>query len=226
MAAPIANKITLPLDTGNSGKNVRTQTRVVGADTVHEHFFIPVPAIAATGKYFFSSTQQTVSATVQDGIATGFFWLQMISTATVTAVIRYISANSTASAATTFASAPVLSFSKMTFTGTASGTSVTPVKFQTAGAANQMIVRTAVTGMTPTIVGDVGNFQIPAVLTAVGAVYACEEVIPRNPLAYVRGMDLEIAPGEGLAIWQSVAGTAADTRRFGIQVEWDEIDLT
>lgn len=40
MAAPIADKIILPLDTGNTGKKVRTQTRLVGADTVHEHFFV------------------------------------------------------------------------------------------------------------------------------------------------------------------------------------------
>lgn len=40
MASPIASKIILPSDTGNTGKNVRTQTRVVGADTVHEHFFV------------------------------------------------------------------------------------------------------------------------------------------------------------------------------------------
>ena len=40
MAAPIANKIILPDDSGNTGKKVRTQTRVVGADTVHEHFFV------------------------------------------------------------------------------------------------------------------------------------------------------------------------------------------
>ena len=40
MAAPVADKIILPLDTGNTGKKVRTQTRVVGADTVHEHYFV------------------------------------------------------------------------------------------------------------------------------------------------------------------------------------------
>ncbi len=226
MAAPIANKITLPSDTGNSGKNVRTQTRVVGGDTVHEHFFVPIQAQEATGKYFFSSTQQTVSDVAHNATATGFFWLQLPSTATVTAIIRFIRANATASAASVFASAPVVSFSKFTFTGTASGALVTPVKFQTAGAANQLIIRTLVTGMVVTVVGAVGQFQIPSIMTAVGAVHAGEEVIPRNALSYTRGQDLEIAPGEGLVVYQTVAGTAADTRKFNIQIEFDEVDLS
>lgn len=226
MAAPIANRIILASDTGNSGKSVRTQTRVVGGNTVHEHFFIPIPAIESAGKYFFSSTQQTVSATVQNATATGFFWLQMPTTATVTAILRYVSASATTTSTVVAPSAPVISFSKFTFTGTASGASVTPVKVQTAGAANQMIVRTLVTGMVVTVVGDVGNFHIPAVLTGVGAVFAYETVIPRNPMAYIRGVDLEIAPGEGLVIWQSVAGTGSDPRVFGLQLEWDEVDLT
>src|SRR4249919_2199114 len=99
MAAPIDDKITLPSDTGNSGKNVRTQTRVVGSNTVHEHFLVPTPAEAITGKYFFSSTQQTVSATAQNATATGFFWLQNPLTSTVTAVLRYASASCTSTTA-------------------------------------------------------------------------------------------------------------------------------
>jgi hypothetical protein len=40
MAAPTADKIILPLDTGNTGKNVRTQLRTVGGIAVHEHYFV------------------------------------------------------------------------------------------------------------------------------------------------------------------------------------------
>ncbi len=91
-----------------------------------------------------------------------------------------------------------------------------------------MIVRSAVTGMTVTFTaaGDIGAFSIPAVLTGVGNVYAQKEVLPYNPFAWVRGDDLEIAPGEGLMIYQSVAGTATDPRRFKVSVQWIELDLT
>jgi hypothetical protein len=226
MAAPLATAITLPSDTGNSGKNVRTQTRVVGAVTVHEHFFIPIMQEEFTGKYFWSSTQQTAVAAAQNATATGFFWLQLPTAATVTAIVRRISADANASSALATPTAPRLSFSKFTFTGTASGASVAPVPFKSAGAANQMIVRTAPTGMTITVVGDVGQFAIPTAETAAGTIWAHKEVLARNPQAFTRGFDLEIAPGEGLAIWQSTAGTVADTRTFGLQIEWQEMDLT
>ena len=72
MAAPIADKIVLPLDTGNTGKKVRTQTRVVGADTVHEHIYIPTRQAQVLGVYRLGMAQQTVLATAQNGTSTGF----------------------------------------------------------------------------------------------------------------------------------------------------------
>ncbi len=226
MAAPVASFITLPDDSGNAGKNVRTETKTVGGDTVHEHFMIPTFALSVLGKYFFSSTQQSVSATVHDGTSTGFFWLQLPTTATATAIIRSIIVDANTSSTVVAPTAPVISFTKFTFTGTASGAAVTPVPYQTAGIANQMIVRTAVTGMTVTLVGAIGQFAVPSVLTGVGNVYAQKQVVSRDPLAWQRGVILELGPGEGLLVYQSVAGTASDPRRFGVQIDWDEIDLT
>jgi hypothetical protein len=37
MAAPIAAYVQLPADTANTGKKNRTQTKVAGSDTVHQH---------------------------------------------------------------------------------------------------------------------------------------------------------------------------------------------
>jgi hypothetical protein len=42
MAAPTPSWVQLPLDTSNTGKKMRTQTRHVGADDVLEHAFNPV----------------------------------------------------------------------------------------------------------------------------------------------------------------------------------------
>lgn len=226
MAAPIASSIQLPSDTSNSGKLLRTETKVIGGNTVHEQFIVPNFGLTTTGKYFFSSTQQSVVQGPQDGTTTAFFWLQMPLTATVTALIRNIIIDANTSSTTVAPTAPVISFTKFTFTGTASGAAVAPLKYQTAAATAQMIIRTAVTGMTVTLVADIGQFAVPSVLTGVGQVYGAKEVVPENPQAWVRGSDLEIAPGEGLLIYQSVAGTAADPRRFGVQVRWLEIDLS
>lgn len=67
MAAPIADKIILPLDTGNTGKNNRTQTRVIGADTVHEHFVVSVSQRSIVGGYKANAGVLTVPAAVHTG---------------------------------------------------------------------------------------------------------------------------------------------------------------
>ena len=76
MAAPLASKITLPDDSGNVGKKVRTQTRVVGVDTVHEHFFIPISSRKITGIYNFNvGTAYLVTVGAQTGTSTAIAWL-------------------------------------------------------------------------------------------------------------------------------------------------------
>jgi hypothetical protein len=228
MANPLAAYVILPLDTGNTGKNVRTQTRVVSGNTVHEHFFIPTIQYQVLSHYFFSSTQQTpVSATTQNGTTTGFFWFANIgTTSTISAVIRRIICDCNAGSALATPTAPLISFTKFTYTGTASGATVTPVKWQTAAPLNQLTVYTASTGMTVSLVGDIGAFSLPSAETAVGCFYGTKEVISKNPLAYQRGFDLEIAPNEGIVVYQSTTSTSSDTRKINIQMEWDEVDLS
>lgn len=226
MSGPVAAFIQLPDDSANAGKKVRSETKSIGGNTVHEHFIVPVVAMTVTGKYFFSSTQQVVAASAQNGTSTAFFWLQNPAASTITAIINRIICDANAGSALATPTAPVISFTKFTFTGTASGASVTPLPYQTAGAANQMIIRTAVTGMTVTLVKDFGQFALPSALTAVGMMYAQKDIILPSPQAFTRGMELEIAPGEGVAIWQSVAGTTSDTRAFGVQMNWMELDLS
>ena len=65
MAAPIAAFAQLPTDSGNTGKKMRTQTRVIGADTVHEHFFIESSTRDMLGSYVAHSGVFTIQATAQ-----------------------------------------------------------------------------------------------------------------------------------------------------------------
>lgn len=230
MTAPVASKITLPIDTGNAGKNVRTVTKTVGADSVHSQFWVPDLAMTLTGKYFIGTAQQSVVQNAHDGTTTGFMWFQMPAAATVTALLRRIRLDFTASAATAMPTAPVISFTKFTFTGTASGAQAAApngvIPYITGGAAAQLIARTAVTGMTPTLVGAVAVASVPAILTAVGVYGGAAELYPNDQFAWQRGHNMEIAPGEGLVMWQSVGGTVADVRKFVAQLEFVEIDLT
>jgi hypothetical protein len=93
MGAPAPSSIALPDDSGNTGKKVRTQSRLVGADVVHEHFFVPSAGLTITGHYFFSSAQQTVAAALQNGTTTGFLWLQNPAASTITARLSRIAAD-------------------------------------------------------------------------------------------------------------------------------------
>ena len=227
MTAPVDANIIIPTDTTNSGKKLRTQTQLVGSDTVHSQYVVPVPAWTITGKYLFSSGYVAVLASAQNGTSTGAFWFQMPVAATVTALIRFITAEASAVGAATVAiTAPVISFSKFTFTGTASGATVANLPYKTGGTVSQMIARSAVTGMTVTVVAPFGQFIIPYVQTAVGVLYSQKVVIDRSTQANQRGYDLEIGPGEGVLVYQTTGGTTSDVRGFGFQMEWLEIDLT
>jgi len=226
MAAPIASSLTLPDDSSNVGKKFRTETRVVGGVTVHENFVVPVQAMTITGKYFFSSPQQSVVQSVHNGTSTAFFWFQMPTAATVTAQIRFISVDCNVSSALAAPTSPLIGFTKFTFTGTASGSTLPALPAQTSMPTNQMICRTAITGMTPSLVTDFASYSIPTLVTAVGQFFGTEIVYEHSPISYVRGMDVEFGPGEGIAVWQEQAGTASDPRKFAVQMEWIEMDLS
>ena len=78
MAAPIAGFVQLPTDSGNTGKKVRTQTRVVGADTVHEHHFVSISSRKIDGVYFaVSGVVATVAAADNGTTAARLGWLEM-----------------------------------------------------------------------------------------------------------------------------------------------------
>lgn len=226
MTAPVASTVILPDDSGNTGKKYRTQTKTVGVTTVHEPFFVPSPGYSVVGKHFFGSNAQTVLATAQNATATGFYWFQLPLTATVNAVLRRINVQHSAGSALATPTAPVISFSKFTFTGTASGATEASLPYVTGGVAAQLIARTAVTGMTVTVVAPMAKAIVPAAETGVGVYFGHSEIMPANPLAFQRGFALELTAGEGLVVYQSVNGTTSDTRSFLFNMEWQEIDLT
>lgn len=223
MAAPVAGRIILPDDTGNTGKGVRTQSRVLGGNTVHEHFYVQALKAELLGVYRVGLAQQTILQNAQDGTSTGFLWGHVPNAITnKKARLRRVIVTSQHSTALATPTAPRLVLSRMTFTGTASGASVTPVKVDATSGSAILDLRTAVTGLTVTLVGILGTGAITGAVTAVGA-YApamCEFL---EPLPMEDSWPV-FAPGEGFVIWQDTAGTASDTRKANIQLLWDEID--
>jgi hypothetical protein len=222
MAAPVADKIILPLDTGNTGKNVRTQTRVVGANTVHEHYFIPTSARSVLGRFKASSGVLVVPAAVQTGAATGMAWLINPVGSAVKIAVKRIDWNVQFIALAVDLLGGELRFSLCTFTGVASAGLVTPAKNDSALAAAVGNLRTASTGLTVTVGATVKGEQYPTMDLVTGGAGHWnpfnDEWVPDS-----EDDEIVLRAGEGLAIWHAVAVTAGN-RRLYINVAWDEFE--
>jgi hypothetical protein len=232
MAAPVAAFIQLPTDSGNTGKKVQTQSEVIGADTVHAHYFIPRTSRKVVGGYYFTSGV-LVSVTTAHTQLTGHLWLEMPTGAAVRGRLRDIVASMvlgvtvTADVTTLYR---LLSIARFTFTGAASGALLTPAKRRSSDVANVANVRTAATGMTITAGGlfwtllTSGFLDFDAITTsgadtiftymenAVGARFN-----PDNEDAF-----LDFDAGEGIVVYQPDGG--ATTWRMVVSGHWDEYD--
>jgi hypothetical protein len=209
--------IQLPLDTGNTGKKVRTQSRVIGADTVHEHFYVQPYPRDAVGFYSVHSGRLAVLAAAHAATA-GFFWILNPVGAAVQGALRRVEFTAAPVAATVFASTPRITAERMTFTGTASGATLTPARRDSTDAAPTLTVRTASTGITPAAAEIVRGWLVPPVLTAVGVPVPVDLVWQPNDVEE----EVILRPGEGIVFRQADAGTAADTRIAVVDVSWSE----
>lgn len=227
MAAPIADKVLLPLDTGNTGKKVRTQTRVVGADTVHEHFFVPVSKDTKTGFYKAHSGILTIPTAAHNGTTTGHLWFQNpVANTTRAARIRRLKETVQMLSGAIDLTVPRQLFSRFTFTGTASGAALTAARRDSTDAAPTCDIRTAVTGMTTALVASIRHAGIPQVNATLASA-----TIQVNLMPVVSWQDYDeeegivVRPGEGVVLWSADASTTANRRLFS-DWEWEEFDIS
>lgn len=226
MAGPVASTIILPDDSGNLGKKVRTQTRVVGADTVHEHFFVEGRQAAVLGVYRKAMDQQTIVAAAQNGTSTGYLWAHVPTAVTGKWVrIRRLYLSSQHSSLLATPTAPRIAASLATFTGTASGAQITPGKINSGSPASVLDLRTAVTGLTITMGQKIAAAGIVGALTAASAYSPGPDVNIIDP-GESEDEWVIIKPGEALVLWQDTAGTTSDTRKFNPVMVWDDIDVS
>lgn len=213
MAAPVAAKIILPSDTGNTGKNVRTQTRVVGADTVHEHFFVPQNRRSTLGVYFVNSGLLSARTAADNGTSTGNFWLINPAGSAVKVAVREMRAtiySLTHAIAQTTATRFALAL--YTATGTPSGATVGYGKRDSTDATPVSTMRTASTGLTVTLGNIVWAepYHIVISTTAVGI-----GVINQTPTfdgTNLGDMEIILRAGEGLVCYQPDTSTTTNPR--------------
>jgi hypothetical protein len=221
MAAKTDQVIILPLDTGNTGKKIRTKESVVGANTVEEYFFIPSSERDTVGQYKFTSGAQAIPTAVHTGTTTGFFFMTNPLTSTIKIAVDRLTLKQNFS--TTLAVdliAPIIRCSRITFTGTLSAAAITPARRKSTDAAPQGLISLASTGLTVTNVAPFYEWLgMTMDLLTGGAGHWGAQNDEWNP-----GDDDDeviLLPGEGLVIWSTLAVTTAN-RKLIINGAWFE----
>jgi len=222
MIAPVASKIQLPEDRWHSGKMKRTQTRVIGANTVHEDMVVVVDKRDIVGVFKAQSPVAIVPIAAQDGITTGFLWLYNPVASTIKMQISNIKIRSQFAATAIDQAVGELRLSRFTFTGINSSALITPASIDSTFNTNQGEVAdawaTAVASLGATI--DANFYQ--TMDSAVGAGGS------RNPLVDTFNVTSEheeiiLRPGEGVVIWHA-ASVTTNNRRLMISVAWVEFN--
>ena len=208
MAAPIADKIQLPSDAGNTGKKVRTLTRVIGADTVHEHFYVESYPRDIRCVSYLHSGALTVLAAAHAATA-GFFWVLNPVGSGINGIVRRMKFSAGPVTALVAPTAPRILAERMTFTGTPSGATVALAARDSAETAPVLTVRSASTGITPVAGNPIRGIIVPAIMSAVGTGVPADIVWE----AIDNESELILRPGEGIVVRQADAGTTSDTRR-------------
>lgn len=224
--------VTLPSDAANTGAKTPTIIKAQGANQVEAPLVIPDRYETVKGVYRAGMAIQSVVASAHNATSTGFLWMSMPAAATTRgARLRKMELSFQHSASTTMPTLPRIGLARYTFTGTASGATLAGAKVDPDAPNPSADFRTAVTGMTVTLNTDPGSLLsivvVPAMhnVTAAGLLFSSTDV---QQLVSLQADEDEwplILPGQGLCLYQLDNGTTTDTRRFGVSLTWDEIDL-
>lgn len=225
MAAPVTDTIRNPDDRGNRGKLLQAQHELSGTTPIYAPHVIVRTRRALLGVYWFVTSTLAVAQTAHDGTSTGFFWLQNPVGSAIRARLRrlqvaYVAGSSKVDRLTL----PRMRPYRFTFTGTASGATLSTAKRRTSDLTSTADVRTAVTGMTVTLGNPAWGTVVPVILfETAGQIWGGGPVVE-----YIRANDedayLDLAAGEGVVFAQANNAVASDNRRLIVSGCWDEYD--
>src|SRR4029078_9951039 len=221
MAAPVAGYVQLPSDSPNTGKKNRTQTRVIGSDTAHEHFVVPNIGYTRIGRYVYQSTGDTV----QSSSGKQYAVVSMATHGTAVASIKRIDVGwGTASTVNVACRGTLVTFLKSTFNNAMTDATTRAIgNYQSTQTAASLSVRSSSSGASLGPQTPVAAFMVPAQVTTIGA-YGGHQTIYETPEQFQRASAIELNPGEALVVFQQDAGVASDVRNVHYRIVWDEID--
>lgn len=220
MAVPVADKIILPLDTGNTGKKKRTQTRTVGADSVHSDFVIVEDPRDLLGCYRAAIPVIAVPTGAHNGTTTGFAFIYNPVGSAIKMQVSKIHMFDQFTALAVDLLAGDVRISRFTFTGVNSGTQVTPSKRDSTDAA--AVGQVAITWATAvaTLVGTIMSYFLQTMDLVTGGAGHWN---PNDQIFEPSNEHEEIIlrAGEGIVVWNASAVTTAN-RKLALSVAWDE----
>lgn len=229
MAAPIETYVQIADDSGNSGKKIRTESLVVGLNTVHQHHFIQAAPVIVKGVYYVTTTV-SLTAAANNGTTTASYWLQNPLNSPVNLRIRRMEIATSQTSATAMLSTPKISFGRFTHTGNWTGATISITKRKSSDPTAKADVRTASTGTVVTHNNSSTNntiiwgvYAAPNNLSLGGVANANQFSywIPTNEDDFVH-----VLPGEGVVCYQQDSGTTSDSRVAVLNLCWDEYDST
>jgi len=224
MTSPVDGYIQLPLDTSNTGKKRRTQTRVVGSDTVHEDFVVPISKRNILGNYIYNVAPAALPITAHNGTTTGILWLVNPTANTENLAIKRILAEIQFTASAIDTALGLLRGQRFTYTGTPSGATLAASRQRTTDIATGAVAYTAMTGMTITLGEVIFRRALPMMFSATAELGQ----VPPTLLDFFpkeEGMEFVLAPGEGLVLFSPVTLTTAN-RTATIEIQTQEYEST
>jgi hypothetical protein len=221
--------IQLPVETGNTGKKLKVQSRTQGADTVHAHYTIPQREGVVVDVFSLASMVLTaLSLTAHNGTTTGFLWITNPAASAKNLRIRRASLMYNFIGVTTLTTIPRMLLQRFTWTGTPSGASLAATAIEDVSNVTVADIRTASTGMTVTLLGSPVAIDLPpmAQVSGTAATFAMNPTI-RSEMVDTASEDewIVLTPGQGLVLYQGdVGGATAETRRFVANILFDEVN--
>jgi hypothetical protein len=210
--------VIAPLDTGNTGKKIRTKTRTVSAQEVHEHVVSVVDGRDLLGIYSFDSGLLTLQAAAHASDV-GFIYLINPVGSGVNIGLRRVAYQS---APTSTAARPTsrVTVERFGFTGTHSGAIIQTGKAALSNPTSTLRCATNSTGITITPSGaSQKGFLVPAVPNGNNSSGTSNELV-WEPLT--TDGETIITSGEGIIIRQADAGNSGEDRMFLVNVVWAE----
>lgn len=208
---------SIGLPTESTGLQIHTrQLTVSGPGVVQQEYVIPTSVRVVSGVYVAHAGVHVVTAAADTFPAGSWFLINPVGS-TVKVALRSLFVSSQCGSVLATPTCPRFTLVAFTFTGTASGGTITPRLALTTYPVATGSLRTANTGLTITRTQDIWNYLSWANATAVGGAGPQEQLW--QPC---EDEQVVLAAGEGVTLTQATGGTTSDTRRTISNLTWSE----